>query len=440
MKDLIAYSSERSGDIRTQMGSTHYSYRIIEDALVRLFDRAGYPTKYIAEPQIFKHRATYVGLLGVEPEQVVHIAFRSTENIRPMVGARNICHFAWEFDVMKDHGLVTDSVLSNQVHMLRLMDEIWVGCSYTARVLREYGLTHVHVISAPQVDETLPRRRGFSECLDMLGTIPSLPLVLSGALSQERNAELCDNRLAPVRQHPVLQDRLAGGAGKIFLTVLNAGDLRKNLLNLIEGFQMAVGPDARDLLIIKLIVPNNGDFRSTGLYEQIRPRCNGDMSYDDSRVMFILDYLTGPQMEALFSIADYYLSATHCEGFNLPLVQAMSFGTVPVCTTNTAMADYIDSANAVAIAEKSYFGVIPRMAGDVAGMPYALPVATRFDVARACHTAMGQKPDEYDRMAARAAQTVLQKFGAPTILRTAEARLAALPHPLMSDQGEAAHV
>jgi hypothetical protein len=216
MKDLIAYSSERSGDLRTQLGSMHYSYRIVEDALVRLFDKAGYPTKYVAEPQIFKHRATYAGLLGVEPEQVVHIAFRSTENIRPMVGARNICHFAWEFDVMKDHGLVADSVLSNQVHMLRMMDEVWVGCSYTEQVLRQYGLAHVHVVSAPIMDETLPRRRGFSECLDMLGAIPSLPLALSGALSRERNAELCDNRLAPVGQHKVLEDRLAGGAGKIF--------------------------------------------------------------------------------------------------------------------------------------------------------------------------------------------------------------------------------
>jgi glycosyltransferase involved in cell wall biosynthesis len=176
-------------------------------------------------------------------------------------------------------------------------------------------------------------------------------------------------------------------------------------------------------------VPNKDDFRSTGLYDQIRARCNGDMSYGDSRVMFILDYLTDPQMETLFSIADYYVSATHCEGFNRPLLQAMSFGTVPVSTANTAMADYIDADNAIVIAEKPYPGVIARMAGDVAGVPYAVPVATRFDVARACRAAIEQKPDEYERMAARAAQTVLRKFSAPTILRAAEARLAALRAP-----------
>jgi len=436
MKDLIAYSSERSADIRTQIGAEHYSYRFAEDAMVRLFDMAGYPTKYVSEPQIFKHRATYGGLLGVDSEQVVHIAFRSTGNIRPMMGARNICHFAWEFDVLKDHGLVIDSVLSNQVHMLRLMDEVWVACSYTERVLRHHGLTHVHVVPAPVVDESLPRRRSFIECLDLLGAIPTVPLLLSGALPRERNAELCEHRLAPVRQHHALQDRLAGAENRIFLTVLNPADLRKNILNLIEGFQMAVGPHARDLLIVKLIVPNKGDFRSTGLYDQVRPRCNGDMAYDDGRVLFILDYLTDPQMEALFSIADYYLSATHCEGFNRPLLQAMSFGTVPISTANTAMADYIDTENAIVIAEKPYLGVIPRMAGDVAGLPYAVPVATRFDIARACHAAIGQEPDEYEGMAEHAAHTVLKKFGAPTILRAAEARLAAL----RTAGSESAHV
>jgi glycosyltransferase involved in cell wall biosynthesis len=343
-----------------------------------------------------------------------------------MAGARNVCHFAWEFDVMKDRGLVAESILRNQIHMLGLMDEIWVGCEFTRTVVQRYGLPNVHVVPAPVVDETLPTRLGLAEALEYLHTVPVAPLLLAGALSREHNAALLGSRIAPFGAHPALACKRAGLDCRIFLAVANPGDLRKNLLNLIEGFQIATDRRSSDVLLVKLIVPNKGNFREEALYEHLLPRCNGDAAYDDPRVVFMIDYLTDLQMDALFSIADYYVSPTHCEGFNRPLLQAMSFGTVPISTCNTAMTDYITSANAILIREVPYVGIIPGMAGDVAGVPYEVSFASRFDIAHALRAAMHQDPEERAAMADQSRLTVLEKYGLPEIRRRAEARVAAL--------------
>jgi glycosyltransferase involved in cell wall biosynthesis len=424
MSLTIAYSSERQGSLQTQLGTAHYSYRFVEDALVRLLQSAGISTVYIAEPQIYKTVRAYEELLREKPQNVVHIAFRSTENLRLMVGARNICHFAWEFEVMQDNGLITDSILDNQVHMLNLMDEVWVGCNFSRAVLQKYGCRNTYVVPAPIIDSDLPVRLRFADCLDYVGSIPTIPMVLAGDATREANERIMMPLLGPLSDNFVIRNRANGTSPRIFVTVLNPGDLRKNLLNLIEGFVIAANSlRANDILIIKLIVPNRGDFRHSVLYDHVRPRCNGAISYCDSRVIFISDYLSDPQMNALFCLADYYLCATHCEGFNRPLLQAMSFGTVPVTTSNTAMLDYINEYNSVIISETRLRSPIPGMAGDIARVPYSIDFASRFDVARACCRAITQSAENFNRMSAEAQRTVLEKYGADKILRLARDRL-----------------
>jgi glycosyltransferase involved in cell wall biosynthesis len=422
----IFYSSEKTATPAVQAGNAHYSYQYAEDALMGLLHSAGYQTADVREPQNYKHPKAFRELLQCTPEEAVHIAFRSPENVRVMQGARNICHFAWEFEVMRDSGLVTESILENQVHMLSLMDEIWVACEFSRRVLQNYGLAQTFVVPAPVVDDNLPKRLSFKEALEPIDALPTLPFLLISGLSRELNSEIVTPLMQPLSDRRTIRDRVCGAGGRIFLAVLNPHDLRKNLLNLIEGFQIASDSlPSNDTLIIKLIVSNQGEFRNNGLFDHVMPQFHGSLSYQDPRIVIIMDYLSDEQMNALFCLADYYVSASHCEGFNRPLLQAMSFGTVPVSTQNTAMADYLDEANAIVISERRYVSPIAGMAGDVARVSYSIDFATRFDVAKALRAAMSQRDDQHAAMSEAARQTVLSRYGGKEILRLVQARLDA---------------
>ena len=425
-RPLIAYSSERREGMRTQIGTANYSYVFIEDALVDLMKREGYRTRYVLQPETFKTERAFEDLLGAAPEQVVHIAFRSTENIRPMRGARNICHFAWEFEVMKDRGLATDSVLANQVQMLGLMDEVWVGCAFTRDVLARYGLTRTHIVPAPIIGADLPRRASFAEAVEPLATFACVPLTYIGGLTREENVAAVAARIMPLADHVLVQRRLRGETGRIFLSVVSPGDRRKNILNMIDGFQLATDRSPEDVLIVKLSVPNKKDFLYGGLYDSFSPLCLSQMSKSDPNVIFLMDYFTAGEMDALFNMADFYVSASHCEGYNLPLLQAMAYGAIPVSTLNTAMLDYLDGDNAIVIKEKTTLSPVERMAGDVANMPYALGFASRFDIGRAIAAARTTSPDAIDRLSAAARRTVRTRYGAKQVADLIAGRLASL--------------
>jgi glycosyltransferase involved in cell wall biosynthesis len=427
MMPSIAHSSERRDSIAAQLGAAHYSYVFVELAIVRLLNRAGYKTNYVQEPQIYKHEKAYRKLLGCRAEDVIHIAFRSTENIRVMAGAKNISVFFWEFEVMRDWGLITDSVLVNQVHMLSLMDEIWVGSEFTRLVLEKYGLHNTYVVPPPIIDDRLPDRLSFAQALNSVGHVITAPLLLVGGMPRKVNADAITPFLAPLFNFLAISDRTGRAEGRIFLTILNPGDLRKNMLNIIEGFQIAANSSkASDILIIKLISPKMSGVHGTLLYDNMIPLCNGALTNFDKNVIFIFDYLSESQMSALFCLADYYLCAPHCEGLNMPLLQAMSFGTVPVTTRNTAMIDYINDENAIVVAERRFTSPITGMAGDVAGVPYFLNFASRFDIARACTRAITQTDESYARMSNAVKQVITEHFGEKTILRLIGSRLSKL--------------
>ena len=423
---VIAYSSERRADTRRQLGTAHYSYGFAEAKFVDCLARNGWDPVRIDNPEIFKGEQTYEDLIGARPEQVIHIAFRSTENIRLMAGAINIAAFVWEFPVMRDRHLITDTVTEDQVHMLRLMDEIWVSCQFTMDVYARYGLDKVRIIPPPIIGRRLPVRPAFATAAEHLRAVPVMPLALGTALSREANASLVAGGIASLVDHPTVQQRLAGEAGRVFLTVCNPGDRRKNLLNVIEGFQMAAGPSERDLLIIKLVVPNRGNFRATAPMDGLQPLFNGPACVHDPRIVVLCDYLDDEEMAALYSLADIYVSATHAEGLNLPLLEAMSLGTVPAATRNTAMLDYIDEDDAFVIRERSFPSPIPDMAARVAGTIFDTPFASRFDIGRAIRAAMDVDAAVLAAKADVARATIERLFSETVIMAALAERFAAL--------------
>jgi glycosyltransferase involved in cell wall biosynthesis len=407
------------------MGKAHYSYRLVAERFANAFREQGYGPVLVDMPEKYKQVDDISANFGSCSETPIHISFRSTENIRPMPAARNVCYFAWEFDVLKDRELVSGPITANQKHMLSLVDEIWVSCSYTRETLLRYGLEHTHVVPTPICGITLPERQSREAALRLIASLAAIPLLLSSGVSREVNADMVSGQINALGEHPCVQARL-GGMGRIFLTVSNPGDLRKNLLNAIDGFLLATDERKTDLLIVKLVVPTDEGFMQAALFEHLLPRFNGPVALYHPRVVFLPEYLDGQQMSALYSLADFYVSASHCEGFNLPLLEAMSYGTFPVSTRNTAMADYIDAQTAIIIDERVFPGLVPGMASDVSGLSSHVSVASRFDVAAAVEKALDVPAHAYDATVARGRSLVLERYSEPAVMRHVQHRLSAM--------------
>src|SRR5262249_7263288 len=147
--------------------------------------------------------------------------------------------------------------------------------------------------------------------------------------------------------------------------------------------------------IVKLIVPNVGDFRSTAVYDALIGRYAGHVAVHDTRIAIVADFLDQRQLHALYSLADFYICASHCEGYNRPLLEAMALGTVPISTVNTAMRDYISERVGFVIKERSFAGVVSGMVAEAAGKSYELAVADRFDIAQTIRRALTTPSTDY---------------------------------------------
>jgi glycosyltransferase involved in cell wall biosynthesis len=415
----LYFSSERHRDMHRQIGTAHYSYGIVAGRFARMLAHENYDVVPVAMPEKFKRVQDLEKDCG--NGRPIHLTFRSSENLRPIPFAYNICHFAWEFDVLKDRALVSEPISANQRHMLSLMDEIWVPARMTAEVLRRYGLENVHVVPTPVCGTQLPTRLSRQQALDIIGLTGAVPMLLSSGMTSGQGVLLTQYTTRALADLPPFAQESKDV--KIFLNVCNPGDLRKNLLNLIDGFLMATKGREGDILIVKLAAPAAEEFFENRLLDHIRPRFNGPFAVSHPRIAFVSDYLAEAQMGALYSLADFYVSPSHCEGHNLPLLEAMAHGIAAISTRNTAMEDYIDEDNAVVIAERRFLGAIPQMASESAGVSPLTSIADRFDIARAIRAALAMTPKDYNARVSRGRAMVGERYGEATAMRLVAERL-----------------
>lgn len=423
-RPVIAYSAGRASTNPPAIGTDQDGRTFVERAFITLMRRAGLRVIEVSNPAMFKNIASFRGLIGADPARVLFFSYRTSADIRPMAGAYNVLFFTWAFPDLRDHGLVTDAIADNQVAMLRLMDEIWVACAYTESVLRRYGLGQVHRIHPPVAAENSPERLTFAAALAVLGRLPAIAWRLSTGASAAQNAALAFAATQPLAAHPALA---RPGDGRIFVTVCDPTDLTRNLLNIIEGFQIASNGAAADVLIVKLVIADeDGDFRNQAQYRHLLPLCQGGLAGWDDRVIFIVDALPDTLMTALLCLADFYVSAAHCDGLDLALLRAMALGIAVIAPANTCMADYISPDSAVVIGERSFPGVLSGLAGDAAGTIYPISASGRFDIARAIRAAMALSPAQRGDLGARGKSNVDRLFAPQASLAAIEQRIAAV--------------
>ncbi|TVV70743.1 glycosyltransferase [Sphingomonas solaris] len=217
------------------------------------------------------------------------------------------------------------------------------------------------------------------------------------------------------------------GRATLFVTVLNVHDHRKQLRPMLEGFVAfsQTHPDA--VLLVKASTPHRGvSINHVLLHEQIaEPGAHPRMLVSD-RVWITDDVLTRTEMEQLYDAGAFYLCTSHAEGQNLPLLEAMARGAVPVSVDHTAMADYIRPDNAVPIrSTRQPFGMRLSRRYGMTGLATHFVEAADVRMALAEAAALGEA--DYAARSAAACATVRNDYGTArleTVLHDLIARIA----------------
>lgn len=348
---MIYYSTKtRSAlaDITGELppGAAHYSYSFVCRKFLELFEYEDISAQELLRPEIYPHSS----FLSHAPSRPIHFIVKPFEEIRLLKGARNIAEIMWEFEELPDFRRLPTghparvSKMNDYAHMLGLCDEIWVGCSFSKTVLENSGIQNVHVVPAPV------RKR------------PNYPRSdMTKRQNLERLAAVCTTPLSRPPQGQseaplVLGDALLASGGcleNIFLAIINPGDMRKNLPALIRGFSVFSADCPSAVLLIKFIIDNNA-VQLQNVFDGLLPMRFFELEMEfaatpRSNIFAINKFLTDEELQSLYKLSDFYISTSFAEGQNLPLLEAMAAGTIPVSPATTAMADYIDDGNAVVL-------------------------------------------------------------------------------------------
>jgi glycosyltransferase involved in cell wall biosynthesis len=419
------YSRAVEGNIAELLGAPHYSYRFAEAKFLALAQARGLDIAHLRMPEYYNSVAAFPpGAISADAQRLVHLIFRSTEQIRLLKPAYNICCFAWEFDVLKDKTGLDEHPFLNQKRMLSLCDEVWTPCSYTRDVLQAHGISNVHRVPAP-IAPPPAADLSRADALAAIGQIDVVPFHTNFLLPHEHGRASSEGRITSL--HDWIAPRLKRRPDlPVFLTVLNPEDFRKNLDALLRGFVWFQQEQPDAVLIVKALTSSTR-FSLAELVSNVVPNklASGSVFACDN-IVFANAFLTDEQMSALYRLADFYVSTSVAEGQNLPLLEAMAHGTIPVTTRHTAMLDYTDSENAVVIDVRRVLNDSPHMAGTVAGKPFHIMRCGAREVCEALSRADALDAGQRHKMSAASARTVATQFSFDTVWELMMERLASL--------------
>ncbi len=400
---IVCYSGAASRNLPHRLGTPHYSYRFAEQSFLKCLSTMDVAAHFVAMPEYYSAPISYLDLPTYK-ERLIHLIFRSTEDIRIIKNGYNIVCYAWEFPYIKDTTEVGEHPFLNQKRMLSLCEEIWVPCGYTESVLVAHGLTNVHripaAITAPQQTK-LPR----ADILMRLGHIGTKPFMVNflGSGSTGRGD-------GSVPLFAALTARPAASR-KVFLSIFNPEDFRKNLDALVRGFDYFLQRSGRDdVLLIKAVTSVDRFNVEQVVRDVMLNKLAPGSAIENENILVFNDLLSNDEMTWLYDLADFYLCTSLAEGQNLPLQEAMIRGVVPVTTLNTAMLDYVDRNNSVVIATERCWNSCEHLAGNIAGKPYEVELCSAKQVASALDAAVSLSQPVYARMSAAARARIEENY------------------------------
>lgn len=337
MKNRVFISSaiddEKLPDFKTETqlmyGRAHYSWKIVANLYKLGFEAAGMDVISVARPEIYQDPIAHK-VFGIR-ETDIHMAVKPIEHLRSFYGMKNIFISGWEFPEFSETAY-NNNPFNNHIAVLRHADEIWCWSDFTRDNLHAYGLTQAITMPPPVLKILLDE----PENIAGIGTL---------SLNTDRQP-VAEDIISLNKVLEMYKDCVK------FITVLNPFDRRKQINLLLESFLKASKNNPNIVLFVKLVIDNIGT--TVGNIQEILSTFY-QFHGVDKKIVFIGETLTDKQMHDLMKTCDHYLCTSSTEGLNLPLIEAMSLGIVPVSTDATAMADYVNETNAIVLVHDQEF-------------------------------------------------------------------------------------
>ena len=397
--------------IASSLGKSDYSYSFAMRGFVEALDALGIDNKVIANPE-------FVSNIRERSDAAIniHLGFYPPENIRLLKGAYNINCFAWEFDRLRS-ALETRSyhAFADQATMLSLADELWVPSSHGVDAVRQSVQKPVHHVSAPVLSNVLkqgrvakPTDKDLNRIGRNLGSVGWQPLAIIPRIQPTLDG------IAKGRQTPIhsLLSFDPTDTPTVFLSIFNVHDFRKQIKPMIDGFMEFSRTHPNAYLFLKITSPNRHleSANSFLMKDQIFNATDLVPPMVSDKIWLTHDVLTREEMNSLYDLASFYVCTSYAEGQNLPLIEAMGRGVVPVTVDHTAMADYIDETDAIVI-DSERRPLDQRLSSRYGLIGVETNYVTSCAVSAALERATALSPEAYATRSAEGVKKIHDEFG-----------------------------
>jgi glycosyltransferase involved in cell wall biosynthesis len=338
-----ALRPETGRDLDTFLGMTNYSYGFSLKGFLLGLEALGLPYDVIPYPEymadIRQHSYSDVNL---------HFAFHPPDRPRLLKGAYNVFVMAWEFErLRRPYELPTHHAFSDPVLMLRRAEEVWMVSNFGAEAVRRSGIDPIYTVPSPVLSDMLEQPRAALPALERVFRCASgldgtqwIPLAIVPGL-QATASQDAQRRRTSLRT--IIVENMGGEEPIFFLSVFNIYDYRKQIKPLLEAFVRLAKVRPNTFLLLKISFAHRaiGDLNEFMQRHQIADPGEMAPPLVSDRIWMTSDALSRAEMNHLYDLTTFYVSSAHGEGQNLPLIEAMGRGVVPVSVNHTAMRDYV---------------------------------------------------------------------------------------------------
>jgi len=148
------------------------------------------------------------------------------------------------------------------------------------------------------------------------------------------------------------------------------------------------------------------------LWQTLRLRLErliGEGILRSNSILFVDGFLEEHVLMRLIASSDFYISTSFAEGFNMPVVEAMTRGSIVISPMHTAMVDYLTPDNCI----PCNFHLVEVDGEEVTGYPIGRVnrcVASVDDIVEALRRSATMTPDQLDRKRELARSAVVGKY------------------------------
>ena len=353
------------GDLASRLGQGAYSYAHVQQAFRPLLER--YATVIDVDRPESRLDAALERARRVSPRPL-HLSFTPIQAVYPSALAPTVAVPFWEFpDIPNDD--FNDNPRNNWVRVASRLAGLICASDFTRDAFARAGVrTPAFTVPVPIADayfavppptpgahHRLPFPAHLRVGADVTPRVPTRAAALVAARAAfdsfvqprlpawlDRSFGLIGLRVRELRRslrHVPPDVAALELSGVVFTAVVNPFDERKNWRDLLTAFLIGLADADDATLVLKLAV--GGSLRDLGVaevldvYESLglRHRC---------RLAVVSEYLAPDEMVALTAATTFAVSASHAEGYCLPLRDALAAGRPLVAPCHSGLRDVVD--------------------------------------------------------------------------------------------------